>query len=173
MTNIKGAKVTLRAVEPSDIDLLYEWENLTELWAVSGTTSPFSHHTLSLFIEAQREDIFASRQMRLMIVCSRSGVVVGAVDLFEFDPLHLRVGVGVMVAPQFRRSGYAADAICAVERYAVEFLRVHQIWCNVEEDNAASLALFSALGYRQIGVKQDWNSRPEGYVSEIMLQKIF
>ncbi len=173
MANIKGNKVILRAVEPSDIDLLYQWENDMQIWGVSGTLSPFSHHTLSLFIEAQREDIFTSKQMRLMICVGDTLQTVGTLDIFEFDPLHHRAGVGIMVASAFQRCGYAADALLALERYAVDFLRLHQLWCNVEEDNIASLKLFSSLGYVQIGVKQDWNSTPEGYKSEILLQKIF
>ncbi|MFI3294275.1 MAG: GNAT family protein [Rikenellaceae bacterium] len=172
MTNIIGDKVFLRAVEPEDINSLYEWENDTDLWSVSGTTSPFSRYTLSLFIEAQRDDIFTSRQQRLMICCTESRVAVGALDIFEFDPLHQRAGVGIMIAPAFRRMGYAADALRAVERYAAEFMRVHQLWCNVEEDNKASLTLFESLGYTKIGVKRDWNSTPDGYKSEIMLQRL-
>ncbi len=172
MINIKGARVTLRAVEPSDVELLYAWENDQALWGVSGTISPFSHHTLAGFIEAQRVDIFVSRQMRLMICDSESGAAVGALDLFEFEPLHLRAGVGIMVASQFRRMGYAADALAALERYAIDFLRLHQLWCNVEEGNSASLSLFQQAGYKQIGVKLDWNSTPHGRTSEVMLQKL-
>ncbi len=172
MTNIRGNKVTLRAVEPTDIEHLYEWENDTDLWAVSGTTSPFSHHTLSLFLEAQRQDIFASRQMRLMILSAKESTPVGALDIFEFDPLNRRAGVGIMVAPKFQRMGYAADALRTVERYACEYLRVHQLWCNVEEDNEASLRLFASLGYEVVGTKKDWNSTPTGFKDELTLQKI-
>ncbi|MFR9503533.1 MAG: GNAT family N-acetyltransferase [Rikenellaceae bacterium] len=172
MTNIKGDRVVLRAVEPSDVNWLYSWENDVDVWPVSGTLSPFSHHTLSQFIEAQREDIYSSRQLRLMISTLDESSVVGVVDLFEFDPHNLRAGVGIMIAPAFRRLGYAADALLSLERYASNFLRVHQLWCNVEEDNKASLALFTSLGYVSIGVKRDWNISPEGYKSEVIFQKI-
>lgn len=172
MVNIKGDVVTLRAVEPEDISLLYEWENDTALWGVSGTVAPFSYHTLEQFIEAQRTDIFTSRQMRLM-VCRDDGVAVGAVDLFEFEPQHHRAGVGIMIAPAERKSGYAKDALLALESYSRQYLEIHQLWCNVESDNAASLKLFSSVGYIKIGVKQDWNYTPDGYKSEIMFQKIF
>ncbi len=172
MTNLQGQKIILRAVEPSDVKSLYEWENDTVIWGVSGTTTPFSHHTLALFIEAQRQDIFASRQMRLMICCARSQEAVGAVDLFEFDPQNHRVGVGIMIAPAHRKQGFATDALATIERYVTEHLQVHQIWCNVEEENTPSLALFSHLGYTQIGVKRDWNYSPEGYRNEIMMQRI-
>lgn len=172
MVNIRGEKVVLRAVEPADEELLYQWENDVDVWGVSGTVSPFSHHTISRFIEAQREDIFSSRQMRLIICDAESGVAVGAVDLFEFEPLHQRAGVGIMIAPSFRRHGYAQDALSAIERYAIDRLRLHQLWCNIEEDNLASLSLFESLGYNQIGVKRDWNLTSTGYKAEIILQKV-
>ena len=171
MVNIKGELVMLRAVEPEDITSLYEWENDTSLWGVSGTVAPFSHHTLAQFIDAQHVDIYSSRQMRLMI-CRPDSVVVGAVDLFEFEPQHHRAGVGVMIAPEYRKCGYAKDALRTLETYARQYLEIHQLWCNIEADNSASLALFSSVGYTQIGIKQDWNYSSAGYKSEIMFQKI-
>ena len=34
--------ITLRALEPTDLDTLYRWENDTTLWAVSDTVAPYS-----------------------------------------------------------------------------------------------------------------------------------
>ena len=44
--NIEGRTIRLRAVEPGDVDLMYEWENDCDIWPVSGTTEPFSRHQL-------------------------------------------------------------------------------------------------------------------------------
>lgn len=38
--NIEGRTIRLRAVEPGDVDLMYEWENDCDIWPVSGTTEP-------------------------------------------------------------------------------------------------------------------------------------
>ncbi len=169
--SIKGQNIVLRAVEPSDIQYLYEWENDTSLWGVSGTVAPFSHHTLELFIEAQRTDIYSSRQMRLMI-CTVEGETIGALDIFEFEPQHHRAGVGIVIAPTRRGKGYALDALKAIESYARLSLEIHQLWCNIEEDNAPSLALFAKAGYEKVGVKREWNYTPNGYKSEILFQRL-
>ena len=34
--NIEGRTIRLRAVEPGDVDLMYEWENDCDIWPVSG-----------------------------------------------------------------------------------------------------------------------------------------
>ena len=48
--NIEGRTIRLRAVEPGDVDLMYEWENDYDIWPVSGTTEPFSRHQLERFV---------------------------------------------------------------------------------------------------------------------------
>ena len=42
-----GKKVTLRALEPSDLDLIYSWENNPDVWEISHTLVPFSKFVLT------------------------------------------------------------------------------------------------------------------------------
>ncbi len=187
--NIEGTICRLRALEPEDLDRMYGWENDTEVWRVSGTVAPFSRHTLSRLIDEQRFDIYATRQLRLVIeskgaesngtvdslIVSDQGTVgeaVGAIDLFEFDPQNLRAGVGIIVAPPYRRRGLAADALRTLERYAVEVLRLHQLWCSVGANNKASLALFAKAGYTECGHRREWILTPDGAIDEVLMQKI-
>lgn len=152
---------------------MYRWENDPSIWRVSGTTAPFSRHTLERFIEEQRFDIFQTRQQRLIIETIADGNTVGALDLFELDVLNGRAGIGILIYPaEARGKGYAADAVAVVCRYARETLRLHQLWCNVGATNEASLALFRGAGFIEIGVKRDWVWTPDGYTDEILFQKI-
>lgn len=170
--NLEGHLTRLRALEPADIDLLYEWENDPEIWSVSGTLAPFSHNILSKFIEEQQFDIYQTRQLRLVIE-TREGSVVGTVDLFEFDPQHRRAGVGILIHDSGQRGkGYASDALQTLIAYAREVLGLHQLWCNIGVDNTASLALFRRAGFTRIGVKRDWQWRSDGYRDEVMMQTI-
>ena len=106
-------------------------------------------------------------------VDDRNGQVVGALDLFEFDPLNGRAGIGLLIYPaDARGKGYAKDAVSTVCRYGREVLRLHQLWCNVGATNKASLALFRDAGFIEIGVKRDWLWTPDGYTDEMLFQKI-
>ena len=58
----------LRALEPEDLTELYEIENDPSLWDVSNITVPYSKFVLRQYIEATQSDMFADRQLRLMIV---------------------------------------------------------------------------------------------------------
>lgn len=173
MINLEGATIRLRAIEPGDIEPMYAWENDPAIWSVSGTTAPFSRHTLKRFIEQQQYDIFQTRQQRLVIETLTGSQPIGALDLFDFDPLNHRAGIGILIHdPENRGKGYAADAVELLCRYGRDVLRLHQLWCNIAPDNAASLALFHKAGFSQSGLRREWNWTPGGYVDEIQMQKI-
>lgn len=169
--NIEGNLCRLRALEPEDLDAMYGWENDTDSWRVSGTVAPFSRHVLSRLIDEQQFDIYATRQMRLVIE-TPDGSAVGAVDMFEFDPQNLRAGVGIIVAPPYRKQGYAQDALQMLERYVRDVLRMHQLWCSVGADNEASLTLFKKAGYAECGRRKEWILTPNGAIDEVLMQKI-
>ena len=169
--NIEGNLCRLRALEPEDLDAMYGWENDTDSWRVSGTVAPFSRHVLSRLIDEQQFDIYATRQMRLVIE-TLDGTAVGAVDMFEFDPQNLRAGVGIIVAPPYRKQGFALDALQTLERYVRDVLRMHQLWCSVGADNEASLVLFRKAGYTECGRRKEWILTPNGAIDEVLMQKL-
>ncbi|MBQ1957861.1 MAG: GNAT family N-acetyltransferase [Alistipes sp.] len=168
--NIEATICRLRALEPEDLELMYGWENDMQIWRVSGTVAPFSRHVLSRLIEEQQFDIYATRQMRLVI--EHDGQAVGAVDLFEFDPHNRRAGVGIIVDSQHRAQGLGHDALKALEQYARQTLHLHQLWCSVTVDNEASLKLFRKAGYVECGLRREWILTSDGALDEILMQKI-
>ena len=168
--NIEATICRLRALEPEDLELMYGWENDMQIWRVSGTIAPFSRHVLSRLIEEQQFDIYATRQMRLVI--EHDGQAVGAVDLFEFDPHNRRAGVGIIVDSQHRAQGLGYDALKALEQYARQTLHLHQLWCSVTVDNEASLKLFRKAGYVECGLRREWILTSDGALDEILMQKI-
>lgn len=169
--NIEGKTSRLRALEPTDVDVLYRWENDLTQWRVSGALAPFSRHTLLRLIEEQQFDIYATRQQRFIIE-NLDGEIVGAVDLLEFDPQNLRAGIGIIIDKNIRRQGYAKDALTALERYCKEVLHLHQLWCSVTDDNIASKALFRSAGYKQAGIRKEWILIDAEWHDELIFQKI-
>lgn len=167
---LHDGNISLRALEMSDLDTLYRWENDPSVWLVSGTTVPFSRELLSQYIQSADLDIFIVRQLRLII--EQDGRPAGAVDLFDFDPLNCRAGVGILIDPAYRRNGCAYTALRLMERYARTRLRLHQLYCNITSDNLPSLQLFGKAGYQVTGTKKDWIATPDGWTDEHLLQLV-
>lgn len=174
MTVIKleFGKIRFRALEPEDIDLLFEWENDAEIWEVSNTFEPYSKYILAKYIKDSQRDIYESKQLR-MIIETMEGKAVGAIDLFDFDPFHFRAGVGILIHDEKdRKLGYATDALQLLCIYATNYLRLHQLYANISEDNLASIHLFKSNGFDLIGTKKDWRRTLDGWKNELLFQKI-
>ena len=172
MTKLKSESIQFRALEPNDIDLLYEWENNTEIWEVSNTFEPFSKFILAKYIKESQRDIYEAKEAR-MIIETPEGKAVGAIDLFDFDPFHFRAGVGILIHDEKdRKLGYATEALKLLCTYATGYLRLHQLYANISADNLASIHLFTKLGFELCGTKKDWRRSPDGWKTELMFQKI-
>jgi len=169
-----GKNIALRALEPTDIDLLYKWENDTEIWHISNTLTPFSRFVLEQYLVNAHEDIYASKQVRLMIdhINSPEVKTIGSVDLFDFSPHHKRAGVGILIAKEERGKGYASEALDLVIKYSFDTLNLHQLYCNISKDNEQSLKLFQKHGFMIIGNKKHWLRIEDSWVDEYMLQLI-
>jgi diamine N-acetyltransferase len=83
---------------------------------------------------------------------------VGFIDIFDFEPVERRAGVGILICdPAHRGKGYGAEALRLTIEYARGFLGLRELWCNVAPENAASLALFSAAAFERVGqLMQKW-----------------
>jgi len=168
---LKGELVRLRALEPQDVDLLYEMENDPDSWDVSNFTVPYSRHVLSQYIAETQSDIFADCQLRLMIERMEDGEVLGTIDLTDFSAAHRRGELGIAIREQYRGKGYAQQAIMLFVDYAFRFLRLRQLCAHVTADNAASLALFKHCGFQQSGVLKDW-WRVEGEYKDVVFLQL-
>jgi len=172
MNKLAFGKITLRALEPEDIELLYQWENNTEIWDVSNTKIPFSKYILAQYLKESAKDIYETKQLRLVIQ-NENSEPVGAVDLFDFDPYHLRAGVGILIHKKENRNlGYASDALSALSEYALQVLGLKQLYANISDDNQASIQLFEKAGFKKSGIKKFWLKTTTGWKDEILFQKI-
>ena len=176
-----GELIHLRALEPTDLNQLYRWENDSSIWSVSGTLVPFSKFVLEEFVTQVHQDIYTNKQLRLIVdlkyfdeadedETTRS---IGCVDLFDFDPKNKRAGVGILIADKADRGrGYATEALHLIVDYAFEVLDLHQIYSNVRVENESSVALFKKVGFEVTGLKQDWIYEQGKFYDEYTMQLI-
>lgn len=170
-----GPEVHLRAVEPDDLEMLYEWENDPEIWHLGNTLAPFSHFVLEQYLLNAQHDIYTNKQLRLMIDLNDAGnsiPTIGSIDLFDFDPINHRAGVGILITAAYRSKGYASEALGLLKNYAFTVLELHQLFANIETENKVSLALFNKQGFEKCGEKKDWLRHSGNWHNELMLQCI-
>ena len=156
-----------------DLEDVLRIENNTEFWEISETTSPFSKEVIGEYLEHAKRDIKDVKQLRFAICDRISQVIVGLLDLFEYDGYNKRAGVGILIEdPKNRRKGYAAEALSILKVYAKEELGLQQLYANILEDNAASIALFAKQGFERIGLKKKWRRVGRDFKNEFFYQHI-
>ncbi|MBI4648094.1 MAG: GNAT family N-acetyltransferase [Bacteroidia bacterium] len=177
MSHLENDTIRLRALEPSDLDLLYQWENDSSIWMVSNTPAPFSKYILSKYIKNSAQDIYQAKQLRLMLDIKKPDNLqcstIGIIDIFDFDFFHLRAGIGIIISDKkSRNKGYAGKALKLLIDYAFNFLHLHQLFCNITIDNHTSLRLFQKYGFRITGKKLQWIRNQNTWLDEYILQLI-
>lgn len=172
MQLLLGERIRLRALEPQDVETLYQWENDTAIWVASNTQVPFSKFVLEQYVAASHLDLHTNKQLRLMIT-TKEGLDVGAIDLFDFDSQHQRAGIGILVAEKMDRGkGYATEALNLLIQYCFTQLHLHQLYCNITIDNEASIQLFKKHNFAITGIKKDWIRVGDSFVDELLLQLV-
>lgn len=169
---LQGEHIYLRAIEPGDLDFLYELENNPELWEISGTSAPYSRHVLKQYLDNAHKDIFEVKQLRLCI-CTKDHKLLGLIDLFDYDPKNKRAGVGLVISQsEDRFHGYGGEALGLVTDYAFEMLDLRQLYAHVGEGNAPSIHLFTKLGFKKAGTLEDWTRYGTDFRNVLLFQKI-
>jgi diamine N-acetyltransferase len=170
MKTLKGEHVILRALEPEDLDFLYQIENNESFWEISHTQTPFSKYILRQYLENAHLDIYESKQLRFLIEEKSTKKQVGLIDLFDFNPQHKRAGIGILIHPDFERKGFASETLSILINYSFSHLQLHQLYANITSSNSKSLKLFKKHKCEEVGVKKDWILSEGKFKDEVLFQ---
>lgn len=166
---IKIGETALRSAEPCDALQIYEWENDRDVWRVSNNYAPYSLYQIEQFLQ-NNNDLHSNHQLRLMI--EFSGKSIGCIDIFDYDAINQRAGIGILIEKDYRQQGHAHDALLMTMQYLFGSLMLHQVYCSIDEDNTASQQLFSRAGFEPCGRRKQWKKTPNGYIDELEYQRI-
>jgi len=169
---LENDQILLRKPEPEDLEFLFSLENNPDFWFFSDTRTPFSKWQIKQHIENTVYDIFTNKELRLIIEQKANKNPVGIIDLFEFDPIHHRAGVGILINKNSQNNHIASQALSLIIDYCFRILDLHQIWCNIDAENQISINLFVSKGFKQCGNLTDWKKNKTTYSDVRVFQLI-
>ena len=168
---IKNDNISLRCAEPEDAELIFHWENDRDVWRVSGTHVPYTRFQIEQFL-LNNNDLFSQKQLRLMIDLNESRQSVGCIDIFDYDPINQRAGLGILIDKAYRQQGYAKAALALCIEYLFNNMLLHQVYCSIDETNRESQGLFAEQGFEICGRRREWLKTAEGYLDVFEYQRI-
>lgn len=166
--NIKGKKVTLRAIEESDLEQLHKWANDPGIWhLLGGWHFPSSmEFQKKWFSDLQRDHL----NQRFAVDAPDLGLI-GTTNLTWIDWKNNHAFTGVMLGKEDALGkGYGVDTMMAIMRYAFEELHLERLDSAVIEYNVPSLNLFcKRCGWKEEGRKARWFFRSGRYWDRIII----
>ncbi|MGB0428183.1 MAG: GNAT family N-acetyltransferase [Flavobacteriales bacterium] len=168
---IRFDQYILRALEPDDLENLYQSENETSSYM--NHEQFFSRFTLENYIQHAHLSLREAKQFRFAIAQKKhQKTAIGFLDLVDYCPIHHRVELGIWISKTHQKRGIATQAIQAVLPYLKTHFELHQVYAYVENSNAISRHLFSQLGFESCGVLKDWRRIGSAWESVILFQKM-
>lgn len=150
--------IHLRALEPEDLELIYQIENDPTFWRFGTTTVPYSRYTLRQYLKSASNDLYADQQVRLVIEgTSTEGQQqsLGLADLVNFSAQHHRAEISLALLPQYQGKHYGETAIKALIEYARR-QQLHQIYAIIATSNRPAIQLFERLEFEKSTILKDW-----------------
>lgn len=160
--------IRLRAPEPSDLDVLYRWENDATQWHNSLTAPLTSRHALWRYIDGYSGDLTADGNLRMMIEAdadSTAACAVGTIDLCDYDQRNRTAWISIYVDRQYRGRGIGCAALRQALTLAADACGIRMAGALVSTDNHASQALFTTAGFICTGSLPGWILTEQGQKS--------
>lgn len=165
---IKGKRVTIRPMEPDDLDYLMEWRNSSDNMNYSEHLYGFlfSRDNMMRMVEDQfREGGFYPRHKTFMVELE-DGTVIGDIGYKNWDPRNRTSEIGLEIGvDQYRGQGYGTEMVGLFIEYMFRNLNLNRIELSVLRENQRAIRVYEKLGFNSCGYRRQaiFNSRHNRY----------
>jgi RimJ/RimL family protein N-acetyltransferase len=143
---VRGERVTLRPMEPSDAEALWRWNHDPEVmrWMDDGYAQPLAQ--VRKRMEERPRNGYAD--LLLGIEIRTDATLIGLVRLRDTEPetgcTELDIYLG---EKEYWGRGFATDAMRTICRYGFEKMRLHKISLTVVTENHAAHRVYQKVGF--------------------------
>ncbi len=147
---LKGEKVVLGALGPSDMGPLFKWANDVDSISLDTAYRPvdwvgFNNWFTGLGKDASKV-VFAIRR-------GDSAPIVGYVQIININAVHRSGELGVRIGDEAdRNQGLGRDAIRLAVRYAWDHLNLNRLMLTTLRTNLRAIAAYRASGFKREGL---------------------
>lgn len=166
--NIKGKKITLRAIEESDLKLLHGWSNDPSTQDIMGDIhfpSSYNYHK-DWFNRIQNEPL----NQRLAIEAPNLGLI-GLSSIININWKNNRAWHGIVLGNKnIRGKGFGFDTVMTTMKYAFDELHLERLDGSMIEYNENSINFYcNNLGWKKEGVRKNYYYRKGKYWDQVIV----
>ncbi len=161
------SRIRLRAIEPSDAEILFRWnQDSDRARFLDFVWPPTSLASVQAWTEEKSKGHLEDERFHWMIE-TLSCQPIGTISTHNCNPHTGTFSYGIDIASDQRRQGYATEAIWLVLRYYFLELRYQKVTVPVHADNLASIRLHEALGFQREGMLRRMTYQHGQYLDEL------
>ncbi len=147
----QGRRVRLRAVEVSDWEAHFKWDQDSETSrALDKVWFPRSTEKAKRWAEEAAVRTPQNDQFFFQIE-TLTNELVGSISTHDCEPHNGTFSYGIAIRPEYQRQGFTSEAIALVLRYYFEELRYQKVNAGIYGFNEASIQLHQKFGFVQEG----------------------
>lgn len=164
---IRGEKVLLRPIQPSDFSKFAEWSNDEEVCRYLEGDYPKRLDEYPAWHQHVRSD----RHSQHFAISTHGDVLIGHIELdhiaWRSGDAELRIRIG---EKRYWDQGYGTDAVRALVCHAFSALRLRRVYLRVLTLNKRAIRCYEKVGFRKEGRVR--RPRPDGTEATILLMRI-
>lgn len=147
----EGDLVRLRALEPEDADLIYEWAHDPEVGRWMTNDHPRSRAQIRK--RCEERPINTYELVVLGIETKAEGKLIGIIDLRDAQPEIGNAELDIYIGDAEYRNGggYGTDALRTMCRYGFNSMRLHMITLWVVAENEIARHVYRKVGFSEDG----------------------
>jgi diamine N-acetyltransferase len=150
---LKGKKVTLRALETTDIEAFHAFVNDVDTHVLSDDEAfvPLARQQ----VEKNVEKMLSEDEIIPMVI-EADGKLIGTCGIHHID-LHSRTcSFGIAISDtSYRGKGYGRDTVEVLLDYVFRLRDFRKIWLTVYADNEQAIRSYKSLGFVQEGLQKE------------------
>ena len=143
----------LRTPLSSDLDDLLSWENDLKNNLYTDVPVFYTPSQIEDFLNSNH-DLLLQNQIRYIIELNSSAV--GCIDLYDYDMVNSRAGVGIYVDSNFRNKGIASKSLELLKSISMEKYLIYNLYADIMSRNKASIKIFEKANFIKNGIKTNW-----------------
>jgi RimJ/RimL family protein N-acetyltransferase len=148
---LRGEKVTLRAIEREDLELLWRFWNDLEVELAGGGDPPLPVSLQRLRERFDREAREGTPD-KTNFVIEADGACIGQCGIFHFEVAsgHCELGIAIGDKEYWGR-GYGREAVMLLLDYAFRIRNFRRVWLETHAANERAIRAYKACGFVEEG----------------------
>jgi len=145
---LQGARVRLRALEPTDVDAIWTWHQDHEFHVLDGWTYPASRKQIADLVDAVGESTFQNVWLGIE---TETAALIGYTTLKRARPEHRSAEFGIAIERGHWNAGYGTDATQTLLRFAFAEMGLHRVELDVLDTNTRAQRVYEKCGFQVEG----------------------